>query len=54
MRELGISLNEMMLAWLERVKVEIQAEISSRKSRSSGDTIDRENVKAVATTGGTT
>jgi DNA-binding PadR family transcriptional regulator len=36
MRELGISLNEMMLAWLERAKAEIQAEISSRKSRSSG------------------
>lgn len=36
MRELGISLNEMMLAWLERAKAEIQAEISSRKPRKTG------------------
>ncbi len=36
MRELGISLNEMMLAWLERAKAEIAAEISSRKPRKTG------------------
>jgi DNA-binding PadR family transcriptional regulator len=36
MRELGISLNEMMLAWLERAKAEIQAEISSLESRKRG------------------
>jgi DNA-binding PadR family transcriptional regulator len=36
MRELGISLNEMMLAWLERAKAEIQAEISSQEPRKTG------------------
>jgi PadR family transcriptional regulator AphA len=36
MRELGISLNEMMLTWLERAKTEIQNEISSRESRTAG------------------
>lgn len=36
MRELGISLNEMMLAWLERAKAEIQAEIASDKPRRTG------------------
>jgi len=36
MRELGISLNEMMLVWLERAKAEIQADIASRKTRKAG------------------
>jgi hypothetical protein len=36
MRELGISLNEMMLAWLERAKSEIQAELSSQQPRKTG------------------
>jgi DNA-binding PadR family transcriptional regulator len=36
MRELGISLNEMMLAWLERAKAEIEADIASRKPRKAG------------------
>jgi DNA-binding PadR family transcriptional regulator len=36
MRELGISLNEMMLAWLERAKAEIEAEIASKKPRKTG------------------
>ena len=33
MRELGISLNEMMLSWLERAKAEIEADIAEREPR---------------------